>query len=306
MDIPDKHLVYVLGHPEAWKLLVALERGPQDRYEQVRKTLGIHSQAFQRLLYWMRGFGLVRVRAEPAGAPLGGRWPSTSRSLPRARPCWGSYGTSRRGSRTAVRRSACEPPISSRWPECPSSSWVRPRGDLGTARRCPRGSSRSFRRGDRWRGPRSPALAMSGSGSWRASGSAGISATALELHPDRAGESSADKLLRSVKESGIDRYAIYWPYGAVRPALDVEIGWLLHGIQRKDVAGDRVGIFYESNPEGRRAARERPTKDGRMVFESLERGRRTTYYQSLVAAGAVPIPWAAYEDLLEFIEVFAM
>jgi hypothetical protein len=65
MDIPDKHLVYVLGHPEAWKLLVALERGPQARYEQVRKNLGMHSQAFQRLLYWMRGFGLVRVRSEP-------------------------------------------------------------------------------------------------------------------------------------------------------------------------------------------------------------------------------------------------
>jgi hypothetical protein len=65
MDFPDKHLVYVLGHPEAWKLLVALERGPQDRYEQVRKTLGIHSQAFQRLLYSMRGYGLVRIRAAP-------------------------------------------------------------------------------------------------------------------------------------------------------------------------------------------------------------------------------------------------
>jgi hypothetical protein len=67
MVLPDKHLVYVLGHPEAWKLLVTLEQGPQDRYEQVRKTLGMHSQAFQRLLYWMRGFGLVRIRAEQTG-----------------------------------------------------------------------------------------------------------------------------------------------------------------------------------------------------------------------------------------------
>jgi hypothetical protein len=70
MDTPDKHLVYVLGHPEAWKLLVVLECGPHDRYEQVRKSLGIHSQAFQRLLYWMRGYGLVRVRAEPRQRPL--------------------------------------------------------------------------------------------------------------------------------------------------------------------------------------------------------------------------------------------
>jgi hypothetical protein len=64
MALPDKHLVYVLGHPEAWKLLALLERGPVDRYEQVRKALGMHSQAFQRLLYWMRGYGLVRVRAD--------------------------------------------------------------------------------------------------------------------------------------------------------------------------------------------------------------------------------------------------
>lgn len=72
MSHPDRHLVYVLGHPEAWRLLSVLERGPRDRYEQVRKRLGMHSQAFQRLLYWMRGYGLVRVRARPGGrAPRG-------------------------------------------------------------------------------------------------------------------------------------------------------------------------------------------------------------------------------------------
>ena len=67
MARPDKPLVYVLGHPAAWTLLATLERGPVNRYEQVRKTLGMHSQAFQRLLYRMRGFGFVRVRAERTG-----------------------------------------------------------------------------------------------------------------------------------------------------------------------------------------------------------------------------------------------
>ncbi|MGP8076426.1 MAG: hypothetical protein ACLP8Y_06830 [Thermoplasmata archaeon] len=75
MTLPDKHLVYVLGHPEAWKLLATLEHAPIDRYEQVRKTLGMHSQAFQRLLYWMRGYGLVRVRAERTGRALRGAVP---------------------------------------------------------------------------------------------------------------------------------------------------------------------------------------------------------------------------------------
>jgi hypothetical protein len=63
MAHPDKHLVYVLGHPEAWRLLAVLEQGSFDRYEQVRKALDLHPQAFQRLLYWMRGYGMVRVRA---------------------------------------------------------------------------------------------------------------------------------------------------------------------------------------------------------------------------------------------------
>ncbi|MCI4318936.1 MAG: hypothetical protein L3K23_02240 [Thermoplasmata archaeon] len=134
---------------------------------------------------------------------------------------------------------------------------------------------------------------------------ADLRATALELHHDRSQETPVDKLLRIAHEARIDRYAIYWPYGAVRPALDVEIGWLLHSLQRKEIYGESIGLFYESNSEGRQAARERSRTDGRVVFESLERGRRTTYYQSLVAWGAIPIPWSSYEDLIEFLEVFA-
>lgn len=60
---------------------------------------------------------------------------------------------------------------------------------------------------------------------------ANVSATALELHPDRSHESPIDKPLRIVHEGDIDRFAVYWPFGAVRPALDVEIGWLLHSLQ---------------------------------------------------------------------------
>ncbi len=80
---------------------------------------------------------------------------------------------------------------------------------------------------------------------------ADVRATALELHHDRSQESPADKLLRIAQESRVDRYAIYWPYGAVRPGLDVEIGWLLHSLQRKEIPGESIGIFYEWDPEGR-------------------------------------------------------
>lgn len=134
---------------------------------------------------------------------------------------------------------------------------------------------------------------------------ANVKATALELHPDRSGEDPASKLLRVVQEAGIEKYALYWPARAVRPAVDVEIGWLLRAVQDGKVSGDNVGVFYEWDPEGRGAARERITADGRALFESLERTRRTTYYQSLVAWGGVLIPWSTYEDLLEFLVVFA-
>lgn len=89
MASPDKHLVYVLGHPEAWKLLAVLDNGPVDRYEQVRKTLGMHSQSFQRLLYWMRGYGLVRVRADRRGSVARGPVPVHLEISPKGRAMLG-------------------------------------------------------------------------------------------------------------------------------------------------------------------------------------------------------------------------
>ncbi len=133
---------------------------------------------------------------------------------------------------------------------------------------------------------------------------ANVHATALELHPDRTGEAPVDKLLRVVEDHHIDQFAIYWPYGAVRPALDVEIGWLLHAMQRGEIPGDQVGVFYECGPEGHKAARERTTADGRLVFEALEHEKRTTAYQTFVSRGALLIPWSSYEDLFEFLEAF--
>ena len=85
MATADRHLVYVLGHPEAWRLLALVEKGPRDRYEHLRKALGMHPQAFQRLLYWMRGFGLVRVRADHPGRPHRGAIPVHLEIAPKGR-----------------------------------------------------------------------------------------------------------------------------------------------------------------------------------------------------------------------------
>lgn len=132
-----------------------------------------------------------------------------------------------------------------------------------------------------------------------------VRATLLELHADLPDEEPVDKLLRVVKEDHVDKFAIYWPYGAVRPAVDVEIGWLLYAMQRGDILAERVGVFYEWDPEGRKAAEERTAHEGRVVFEGLEREKRARAYRNVASRGAILIPWSRYEDLLEFLEVFA-
>ncbi len=81
----DKHLYYVLGHPEAWKLLAVLDRGPAERLEDVRKALELHPQAFQRLLYRVQGYGLVRARATHPRKPHRGAVPIHLEISPRGK-----------------------------------------------------------------------------------------------------------------------------------------------------------------------------------------------------------------------------
>ena len=76
MVSPPRNLAYVLAHPEAWRLLALLERGTIDRYEQVRKCLGMHPQAFLRLVDALTGFDLIRIRGDrSAHRPHGGPAP---------------------------------------------------------------------------------------------------------------------------------------------------------------------------------------------------------------------------------------
>lgn len=81
----DKHLYYVLGHPEAWKLLALLEKGPADRLGDVQRTLGLHPQSFQRLLYKVEGYGLAWTRASRPGKPRRGGIPVHLEISPRGK-----------------------------------------------------------------------------------------------------------------------------------------------------------------------------------------------------------------------------
>lgn len=86
MVSPPKSLAYVLAHPEAWRLLAVLEKGTVDRYEQIRKSLGLHPQAFLRLVDGLSGFDLVRVRGDrSADRPRGGPVPVHVELAPRGR-----------------------------------------------------------------------------------------------------------------------------------------------------------------------------------------------------------------------------
>ncbi len=86
MVAPPKHLAYVLAHPEAWRLFALLEQGRVDRYEQVRKGLGMHPQAFLRLVHQLSAYDLVWVRGDlKAKRPRGGPVPVHVELSPRGR-----------------------------------------------------------------------------------------------------------------------------------------------------------------------------------------------------------------------------
>jgi hypothetical protein len=84
MVAPPRPLAYVLAHPEAWHLFALLEQGRIDRYEQVRKGLGLHPQAFLRLVDQLSGFDLVWIRGDrSAKRPRGGPVPVHLQLSPR-------------------------------------------------------------------------------------------------------------------------------------------------------------------------------------------------------------------------------
>ncbi len=88
MVAPPKHLAYVLAHPKAWRLFALLEQGKLDRYEQVRKGLGMHPQTFLRLVRQLSAYDLVWVRVDSrAKRPRGGPFRSTWSSRRGAGPC---------------------------------------------------------------------------------------------------------------------------------------------------------------------------------------------------------------------------
>jgi hypothetical protein len=114
------------------------------------------------------------------------------------------------------------------------------------------------------------------------------SATFMEGHERLPGEKNITKLNRIVRDLEVDRYVLFWPYGAQRPGLDVEIGSLL---QRMD-QGEELDITMFVEAGAKVAGR---VEDG--LFVSREATRRTHYYEDLLEFGASFVEWDTYETL---------
>ncbi len=126
----------------------------------------------------------------------------------------------------------------------------------------------------------------------------GHAATAVEFHPTLVGEPLMGKLHRLEREKSVDRFYIYWPWGAVRSSLDIEIGHLETLIEHHEITGTQISIFFEDDGQQRRAAELRVTSEGFLFFRPLEKGRRSRYHGDLRLYGATFVPWGDHDELL--------
>jgi hypothetical protein len=127
----------------------------------------------------------------------------------------------------------------------------------------------------------------------------------MESLPDMPGETKAGKFARLIRTERVTRYALYWPFGANRAGLDVEIGLILERLHREEILGEYVRVLIEDDGAGRSAGALEATSDGRVEFVPAERGRRTVYYGDLVQYGAILTTWADYGELFELLENIA-
>lgn len=117
-----------------------------------------------------------------------------------------------------------------------------------------------------------------------------VSATLMEAQVAESGEPNMGFLQRLVRDLPVKRFLVYWPYGADRSGLDVEIGYLLTRLE--DKTGLDVRIFVEAggHPAGKLIGRQ---------FVVTEHRRRTRYYDDLLTYGCKIVEWESYQALFD-------
>jgi hypothetical protein len=124
----------------------------------------------------------------------------------------------------------------------------------------------------------------------------------MEEHADLQVETKASKFSRLVHDEEIDQFVLYWPFGANRTGLDIEIGFILEKLRRGEITGENVRVLIEDDGPRRRAGGEETAEDGTFTFVSYEKGHRSTYYGDLIPFGAILTGWASYEELFELLK----
>lgn len=111
----------------------------------------------------------------------------------------------------------------------------------------------------------------------------GWDALIMEGHERLPDETHAQHFRRIVSTKRTS-YFVYWPYGAKRAGLDVELGFILEELAKGEDSG--VRLFVENKAGGIVLAAD---SHGNLeaYFVSKEKGRRTTYYEDLVRMGAI-------------------
>ena len=136
-------------------------------------------------------------------------------------------------------------------------------------------------------------------------GEEGHRVAVMESFPDVPGQPKAEKFSGIVEGQGVCRFVLYWPFGANRSGLDVEIGFVLERLRRREIRGEDVRVLIEDDGAKRRAGGREVRPDGTFGFVSLEEGERTWYYDDLVLYRALIPSWTDYGELLELLENIA-
>jgi hypothetical protein len=117
----------------------------------------------------------------------------------------------------------------------------------------------------------------------------GLESVIIEDLPSLEQETPTTKFHRILREADVDLIEIYWPAGANRAGLDVEIGFILSLLDRRELSAAEVHLELQS-----------PCVEIRgndLVF--LESGRRTQYFLDLFQFECPILVGETYDELLE-------
>ena len=118
---------------------------------------------------------------------------------------------------------------------------------------------------------------------------AGAHIAIMEDLPEVGGERLTTKFHRILGEGSFEQVSIYWPAGANRSGLDVELGFLLSMLERRELRPESVLLEVQT-----RCAEFR---ENYIVF--LEEGKRTQYFLDLFRVECPILLWSTYDELFE-------